>query len=860
MNCPKKRFPWLALVLLALTLVAATGAGADVRVYRALDAAAYRPSAATLSSLPDAQLMMGFSDSQGKPAKVQTRAAAFADADALHFVVECLEPDMARTLAKCTDHEGDVFSDECVELFVSPKRSPTHYFHLVANALGTRFDEKVKDRTWDPEWKTRVVKGGDRWTLEVSIPFAEIGGRPAPGDVWWFNVDRQRHEGDALQLSSWSPAGSDFHDTTQFAAMVFDDRYGAYLEKSVVKPFDQQAATMLERATVAPEAARTLQASLDAIRAELAPVRAAASAATAPACDEFGRLLGVGHVALAKLADAGSVVEDTIARAETALAMRGLARPGQSLLAYEVRAITNRQILPWPEPPDEASRVLSMQACRGEYEPASFVAYSLDDTVRLEVKVSDLKRPAGVIPADAVDVRAVKCWYQSGKSGRFPINKGLRALTPELLLKDDDLVRVDYENKENFVRLSFPDGMVKWLWISSPVRTPEEKDVGVEAMPINDATVLQPVYIEKDRGKQFWVTVRVPDDAPAGKYSGDIELWSVGNRLETLTLELTVLPFDLEPNCLESSVYYHWGIDIIEDGPGTVQHRQRTWDQYRAELENLLAHGVDNPTLGIRFSTGNLRKALQMRKDVGLKMDHLYYLIAGTWTPPEEIKEIIKIAREFGYEDVYFYGRDEVRGEKLRAQRKEWEGVHALGGKVFVAGSAGHNFPDMGDLQDLLVCYGDPTKEEAALWHSKGHKIFCYANPQSGIEEPETYRRNFGLLLAANDYDGGMTYIYYHGWNDYSGSRYRQHNFVYPSVDGVIDTVQWEGYREGIDDLRYLATLRRAVADARDAGGQRTVLAGQAQAWMDTMDVTGDLYALRREMVDWVLRLKGAGG
>jgi hypothetical protein len=252
-----------------------------------------------------------------------------------------------------------------------------------------------------------------------------------------------------------------------------------------------------------------------------------------------------------------------------------------------------------------------------------------------------------------------------------------------------------------------------------------------------------------------------------------------------------------------------------------------------------------------------LRKALQMRKDVGARMDHLYYLIMGTGTPPETMKEIIATARGFGYEDVYFYGDDEAQGDALKRQRERWEVVHEVGGKVFVAGSQGHNFPAMGDIQDLLVCYGDPSKEEAARWHSKGHKIFSYANPQSGIEAPETYRRNFGLLLAANDYDGGMTYIYYHGWNDYNNPTYRMHNFVYPTTDGVIDTVQWEGYREGIDDLRYLGALRAAIAQAREQG--KIAQADAAQAYLDGLDVTGDLYAIRAQMIEWILRLTGGG-
>lgn len=316
-----------------------------------------------------------------------------------------------------------------------------------------------------------------------------------------------------------------------------------------------------------------------------------------------------------------------------------------------------------------------------------------------------------------------------------------------------------------------------------------------------------------------------------------------------------VLPFELAPNPLESSLYFHWGIDLDVQGEGTVQHRIRSVAQYRVELENLRAHGVDNPTLGVRYETGLLGLALWLRREAGLKLDPLYYLIAGTGTPPEQLKQIIEVAARFGIKEVYFYGQDEAQGDALKAQRAIWERVHQAGGKVFVAGSQGHNFPAMGDLQDLLVCYGDPSKEEAGRWHSKGHKIFSYANPQSGIEEPETYRRNYGLLLAVNDYDGGMTYIFYHGWNDFSGNPYRQHNFVYPTANGLIDTLQWEGYREGIDDLRYLGTLRRAVREATAAGGTQAATAEEAQHFLDTLDVSGDLDAVRSRMIDWILKL-----
>jgi hypothetical protein len=44
-------------------------------------------------------------------------------------------------------------------------------------------------------------------------------------------------------------------------------------------------------------------------------------------------------------------------------------------------------------------------------------------------------------------------------------------------------------------------------------------------------------------------------------------------------------------------------------------------------------------------------------------------------------------------------------------------------------------------------------------------------------------------------------------WNDFCRKTHKQHNMVYPTADGVVDTLQWEGYREGVDDVRYVTTL-----------------------------------------------------
>ena len=60
-----------------------------------------------------------------------------------------------------------------------------------------------------------------------------------------------------------------------------------------------------------------------------------------------------------------------------------------------------------------------------------------------------------------------------------------------------------------------------------------------------------------------------------------------------------------------------------------------------------------------------------------------------------------------------------------------------------------------------------------------------------------------------------MNYAYQHAaddiWNDFDHDRYRDHVFAYPTSDGVIDTVQWEGFREAVDDVRYADKLAELI-------------------------------------------------
>ncbi|MCD4728092.1 MAG: hypothetical protein K8R46_10550, partial [Pirellulales bacterium] len=447
---------------------------------------------------------------------------------------------------------------------------------------------------------------------------------------------------------------------------------------------------------------------------------------------------------------------------------------------------------------------------------------------------TDAKCGKWTIPASAIDIYIVKCWWQAGVGIgdlRHP------TFTPELLLKDPNVVRVDNDKKRNVLR--------------NP-KVPR------------DAKELQPVFMPAGTAQQFWATVHVPNNAQPGTYRGTIRLEAKNAQPLDLGLTIEVLPFRLEEPLLEYSIFYRGR--LTSDGKGSIGSEAKSEVQYLAEMCNLKAHGVTHPTCYQPFNK-LLDRAIELRKQAGVAVDPFYSVGINTGAPtsPEALKSLKRRVRSaiaqvgrHGIKELYIYGIDEAKGERLKAERDAFNAVHEAGAKVFVACYVG-TFELVGNLLDLPIYARKLVPNEAKKWHDAGCRIFNYANPQVGVEQPETYRRNYGLALWKAGYDGACDYAYQHGfgdiWDDFDSKKYRDHNFTYPTVDGVIDTIQWEGFREGVDDVRYLTTLLKLIERTK-ANLAKQQLAAEAEKWVATMDVAGDLDGLRTKMVEWILRLR----
>ena len=525
----------------------------------------------------------------------------------------------------------------------------------------------------------------------------------------------------------------------------------------------------------------------------------------------------------------------------TSLAAYAAAHPALPYIVWITDPISNDHVLPERFPvPGSAGTELSVSACPGEYEPASFAVYAIRELRDVTVQCGAAGSGTSALPAAEIDVRIVKCWWQDGVELGYGDDVREPTFTPELLLKDPEFVSVDNQQRTN------------------TLKNPKAP---------RDARELRPVSIPAETAQQFWITVHVPQDAKAGTHTGTLTLKPRNAPAMDMPLRIRVLPFELAEPALTYSIYYRG--QLVADPAGSIGADRKSARQYLAEMRNLTAHGVSHPTCYQRFDNRELfDRAIELRKQAGIAVDPLYSLGismgGGAPTSPEglealkdRVRSALAQVRRHGIRELYIYGLDEAQGEQLKAERAAFRAAHEVGVKLFVA-CGGVAFATVGDLLDLAVYSGSPTRDEARKWRSVGHRIFSYDHPQVGMEQPETYRRNFGLRLWKSGYDGTMNYAYQDAFGDIyvdADGQFRDHVFAYPTVDGVIDTIQWEGFREGIDDVRYVTTLLKAIERAKAVEG-RARLAEDAQRWVEGMDLDGDLQALRANIVEWILRLR----
>ncbi|OGV69433.1 MAG: hypothetical protein A2283_16435 [Lentisphaerae bacterium RIFOXYA12_FULL_48_11] len=154
-----------------------------------------------------------FKDRGGMPfANVKTTMKVLRDKHSLYVRIESLYPSKHPEDMFKKEPDGNIFTQEYVELGIMPPDAGGKIYRIAANPVeDSRYDSVftpdkrnrlTEDVKWNGQWefhfKTNVEKGpwtqpSRTWTAWFRIPFSDFGFKvPATGETWRFNAARNR--------------------------------------------------------------------------------------------------------------------------------------------------------------------------------------------------------------------------------------------------------------------------------------------------------------------------------------------------------------------------------------------------------------------------------------------------------------------------------------------------------------------------------------------------------------------------------------------------------------------------------------------------------------------------------------------
>ena len=153
----------------------------------------------------------------GQAAKHDTRFALACDDEFLFVGAEMSEPAPDRLSAAIEQRDGNIYRDDCIQLFIDPDRTDADYFSFSLNSRGQFRDTKKTTIAWNADLRAAAQVGDHEWSVEAAIPLGDLELTPASCTApWGCNLTRVRRVGTAAKLSTFAPLRASFHQPEQF--------------------------------------------------------------------------------------------------------------------------------------------------------------------------------------------------------------------------------------------------------------------------------------------------------------------------------------------------------------------------------------------------------------------------------------------------------------------------------------------------------------------------------------------------------------------------------------------------------------------------------------------------------------------
>jgi len=500
----------------------------------------------------------------------------------------------------------------------------------------------------------------------------------------------------------------------------------------------------------------------------------------------------------------------------------------------------------WPDTTprrDECDPTLRVFCSLGEYEPLTFTILPVEKLAYLSVDVGELKNAAGqVLSESSWTVRQVRYMHVRPNYSTH----GTHYRAPDLLMPLDGPLR-ELDAKENV---------------------------------------------------RIWLTVRAGASTPPGLYRGEATISTMLHRMRDvkplplpevqtkLPIELRVLPIKLQQDrSLVYGTYYRHPYDRARRAPDAFSRR---WWERKAEYEfaDMAAHGLNAYVDGI---SGKMDEAGRWTMDfdaLGAKIDlarrhgfdkpvicHIPTSVVWRKHMTGQMGSHLRLVKELPpkgfFEDMtrmvaaieagrkrrqwpelLYYPIDEPgRGEAhVRFMVEVLKAIRRVPGvRTYVTADPAHEaFAPMKPHVDVWCCQPFSVPREQVLADAaKGVEYWCYPNHIAGENDHTPAagaRMTYGFGFWRSGFKALTPWIYQSvvgdPWNYLDGAYMDFFNRT-DDEGRPIPCVLWECYREGIDDVRYVTTLRRWIARAREAGRTKKADAAEKElkfVW-DSIDV-----------------------
>lgn len=189
------------------------------------------PSGAVWKQLPSTWKLRAmqpfYNHATGEPAQTETQVKFRFDDSAFYAGFIASEMEMKYLVDQVKEHDGPVWKDDCVELFLFDPAKNTGW-HFAVNPAGTHFDGLLYQRVpgdpyrtsreWNGVWESAVFRKTERWETVIKIPWKTLGYDSVPRKLL---VNAARERKTVPENSHILTARGDFRAVDRFAEIDF---------------------------------------------------------------------------------------------------------------------------------------------------------------------------------------------------------------------------------------------------------------------------------------------------------------------------------------------------------------------------------------------------------------------------------------------------------------------------------------------------------------------------------------------------------------------------------------------------------------------------------------------------------------